>query len=77
MVDTTAEAVADYEPPPRVEFPDDPAGKARREYKLEQCTAHDSVMNENLHWSGRGIEPVIADAMRLQLEKAVRGVLTQ
>ena len=77
MVDTTTEAVADYEPPPRVEFPEHPAGDSRREYKLDEGMATDSFLNQKLTWSGRNIEPVIAEAMALQLERTIRGVLAQ
>ena len=66
MVDTSAEGLANYEPPPGVEFRGDPAGDARRVYNKETSTAQDSVLKSALGWSGRSIQPVLADAMRLQ-----------
>jgi hypothetical protein len=77
MVDTSDISLADYEPPARVEFPEDPTGDARRVYNMEACTAEDSVLKQKLSWTGRSIERVLAEAIDLQLRNAMWGVLEQ
>ncbi len=75
LVETSETPVANYVPPERVEFPDVPAGTARREYNLDKRTAEDSTLVLRLTWSGNTLEPVLAEGMELQLRRAIRGVL--
>jgi ATP-dependent Clp protease ATP-binding subunit ClpA len=77
LVDISELAVGDYIPPQRVEFPDFPEGKSRREYDLEACTVKDSTLAASLRWSGRNFAPAVEEAMTLQLRRAARAVLTQ
>ncbi len=74
-VEASEKPLADFVPPEPDTWPKDNAIDPRRTYDLDQNVAWDQVLRTELRWSGRSIEPVIADAIGLQLRKAARAVI--
>jgi hypothetical protein len=75
QVEASDTLLADFLPPEPKAWPKDNAVDPRRTYDVDANIARDQVLKNELRWTGRSIEPVVADAIELQLRQAARAVI--
>jgi ATP-dependent Clp protease ATP-binding subunit ClpA len=75
QVEASDKLLGEYFPPEPKSWPKDNAVDPRRTYDVDKNVSRDQLLKTELRWTGRSIEPIVADAIELQLRKAARAVI--